>query len=136
MKRKMVICLALVGLFFILVGLKPDFIKEKKEKIPKGLKTKTEIGYEIEEKFGKTEKIEAGKTITKYNDKGNQVEFAEYGGILQPVSTRLAIPLFPDRGNHLVHYRLKQFAGSGCVFNDDNGHCAKSTIKHVKFFML
>jgi len=75
----------LVGLFLASGSLNPAFAKEKNEKIPKGLKTKTEINYRFvypnghKEESGESKKVLDDKWIYRYDKKGNQIERAIYG---------------------------------------------------------
>jgi len=65
----------LSGLLLGLSGLQPASAKEK---IPEGLKTKTEIIYNFVEEFGEYKKGSDKQTIYRYDDKGNLVEKVEY----------------------------------------------------------
>lgn len=51
---------------------------DNKDEIPKGLKTKTEIVYEIVERSGKYVKLLIFKHISKFNKNGKPDEFASY----------------------------------------------------------
>jgi hypothetical protein len=91
--------LALYGILLAAIGVMPSFAKEVKEKIPKGLKTKTEAKYEFVEKFGKYEKVLESKCILKYDDKGNRIEVADYDA--DGKLTGKFLSKYDDRGNQI-----------------------------------
>ncbi|MFH1229933.1 MAG: hypothetical protein V1709_00410 [Planctomycetota bacterium] len=75
--RLRVVLIIVLGLLLWLSVLNPGLnaqITGKKEKIPKGLKTKTEIKYKFVEKSGKYKQAPDNKQIFRYDDKGNKIE--------------------------------------------------------------
>ena len=101
MKNKIVVMI-LLGLYLWLSGLNTSLnaqTNEKKEKIPTGLKTKTEIEYKFVEKSGKYEQVLDMKRIYRYDDKGNQIEYAWYGADGKLMSKSLF--KYDDKGNQI-----------------------------------
>ena len=92
----------LLGLSLWFSGLNPRLkAGSKKEKIPKGLKTKTEINYKFVEKFGESKKVLDNKQIYQYDDKGNQIEGASYDADGKLNAKRLWKYKYDDKGNQI-----------------------------------
>ena len=111
--------LMLAGLFLALGSLNPAFAKDKKEKVPKGLKTKTAINYGfVEEKSGEYKKVLDNKQVYRYDKKGNQIEQVGYGadGKLE--------------GKHLYKYDDKGNRIEWAMYNADGKLRAKFLYKY------
>ncbi|MBI4833690.1 MAG: hypothetical protein HY811_02565 [Planctomycetes bacterium] len=70
--------LVLIGFAIAFSGVNPSFAKEEKEKVPKGLKTKTEINYEFKKESGKYKKTLYAKSIYQYDIKGKETDRSVY----------------------------------------------------------
>ena len=94
----------LVGLCLVLSGLETS-AKDKKEKTPKGLKTKTEIAYKFvypnghKEESGGSKKVLDDKNIYRFDDKGNEIESASYGADGELMTKSLY--KYDDKGNEI-----------------------------------
>ena len=149
MKNKIVLMIC-IGLLLWASGLNPRLNAEsKKEKIPKGLKTKTEINYKLVEESGEYKKVLdnkwiyrydkkgnqielavsdadgklAGKTLFKYDDKGNQIEVAGYDAAGK--LTEKSLFKYDDQGNRIewAYYGADgELASEGLSKYDDKGN--------------
>ncbi|MDP7337122.1 MAG: hypothetical protein QF648_04690, partial [Candidatus Marinimicrobia bacterium] len=74
MKKTVLLIIPLLIILSLLFGQK----KTDKPNPNKGIKTKTELKYDYEEKFGELKEILEKKIIHKYDPKGNVIEELEY----------------------------------------------------------
>ena len=70
--------ISLLGLFIGFNCINISFAKDEKEKIPAGLKTKTETNYRYEKTADEYKKVITHKRILKYDERGNNIENALY----------------------------------------------------------